>query len=701
MSQAPQKTPAEMLATPVQYVKGVGPSKAEPLARLKLRTARDLLFFFPRDYQDMSELKAIADLQEGETVSVCGTVAEVDLRNTGPGRSLLAVLLQQDEHFLRALWFNQPFMRQKFETGRRVLLSGTVKISGGRWELVHPTVELLGDNEEPPSGRVLPVYPLTEGINQGAMRRVVLAAVEEYSQYLDEVFPQDFLDAQGLWPIHAALPQLHAPTHADSLEPARRRFIFQELLVLQLALAIRRYKLTHDRKASPLPVTAKIDARIRRLFSFKFTDDQNRAIEEVSRDMAREIPMNRLLQGDVGSGKTVVALYAMLNAVAQGKQAALMAPTEVLARQHARTLSDSLASSEVRVALLTGSLTIAQRRRLEEQITANEIDLIVGTHAVANMMAQDDVPLSNLGLVIIDEQHKFGVKQRAALKQGGLDPHYLVMTATPIPRTISMTLFGDLDVSSLREKPPGRQPVHTYLADDSKRAAWWEFVRKKLGEGRQAYVVTPLVEETENWSLASVEQTFETLANGELADYRLDLVHGRLTSEEKETAMESFRQRRTQVLVATSVIEVGVDIPNATLMTIESGERFGLAQLHQLRGRISRGKHPGYLTVFASPQTDDSQARLAAFEQTNDGFELAEIDFNLRGPGDLFGARQHGLPPLRIADLHRDEEILQEARRVAQALIAEDPHLDHERWALLKKMVLVRYGKVLDLVDVG
>jgi len=701
MSEVPQKSDAERLITPVQFVKGVGPQRAAPLSKLKLRRARDLLYFFPRDYQDMAELRPIGDFEEGDAVSICGVVAEVELRNTGPGRSLLGVLIQQDNRFLRAMWFNQPYLQQRFTTGRRVLLSGVIKMNGGRWEMTHPQTEFLNEGEEPPTGKVLPVYPLTEGINQGQMRRLIAGAVEEYAPLVEEVLPDDFLDANALWPIQAALSQIHQPSSRESLEPARRRFIFQELLVLQLALAMRRWKLTHDRKAPALLADARIDARIRRLFGFELTPDQNKAIAEVTGDMAREIPMNRLLQGDVGSGKTVIAIYAMLTAVAHGKQAVLMAPTEVLARQHARTLSEQLASSNVRVALLTGSVTTAQRRRLEEQISAGEINLVVGTHAIANLMAEDNAPFANLGLVIIDEQHKFGVKQRAALKMGELDPHYLVMTATPIPRTVSMTMFGDLDVSTIRDKPPGRQKVHTYLADDTKRAAWWEFVRKKLREGRQVYVVSPLVEESENWSLTSAEQSFESLANGELADFRLDLIHGRMSAEEKETVMESFRRRKTHVLVATSVIEVGVDIGNATLMTIESGERFGLAQLHQLRGRITRGKHPGYLTVFANPQTDDSRARLEAFVDSDDGFHLAEIDFDLRGPGDLFGSRQHGLPSLRIADLTRDEQILHEARRVAQSLVAEDPHLEHERWVKLKKMVHVRYAKALDLVDVG
>ncbi len=701
MTGNPAPTSAERLRTPAQFIKGVGPQRAPLLEKLGLKKARDILFFFPRDYQDMSQLCDIASLEADQPCSVCGVVEEIDLRNIGTGRTMLGVLVRQDTSYLRAIWFNQPFMRQKFQQGARVLLSGVPKISGGRWEMTHPRLENLNETEQAPAGKVLPVYPLTDGVNQSQMRRIVQGVVEEYLDDLQEVFPEDFLESHSVWGIHEALPEIHAPASIESLARARERFIYQELLVLQLALAIRKWRLTHSRQAPPLPATARIDARIRRLFPFDLTEDQNTAIQEIADDMARDRPMNRMLQGDVGSGKTVVAMYAMLTAVAHKKQAVLMAPTEVLARQHARTLFKNLKGSRVRTALLTGSQTPAQRRDLLQQIQAGEFDLITGTHAIANAMRQHHDAFANTGLMVIDEQHKFGVKQRAALKLGEVDPHYLVMTATPIPRTMSMTQFGDLDVSTLSSAPPGRQQVHTYLGDERRRTRWWDFFRKKLREGRQGYIVTPLVEDAGDWNLASVQSSFENLANGELADFRLDLLHGRMETDEKIAAMEAFAAGKTQVLVTTSVIEVGVDIANATLMTIEGGERFGLAQLHQLRGRISRGSHPGYLTVFAEAQTEDAIERLQAFIASNDGFELAEIDFRLRGPGDLFGSRQHGLPPLRIADLNRDAAVLQRARADAQRLIENDPDLADERFSLLRKMVMIRYGAELDLVDVG
>lgn len=688
--------PRQELATPVQYLKGVGPQRAELLERLGLRTARDLLFFFPRDYQDMTQIQSIRDFAENQPATVSGTVEEIDLRGTGTGKSLLGVLVRQGDQFLRAVWFNQSFMREKFYVGQQVVLMGSPKMNGLRWEMSHPKVELPGDTQSV-AGRVLPVYSLTEGVKQSQMRRAVRGVVERFAEVIDDVLPADFLKAHDLMPIAEALAQVHAPADLDQLGRARRRFIFQELLVLQLAVALRRSHALQGRQAAPLAATTRINARIERLFPFPWTEDQRQCIDEVAADMARETPMNRLLQGDVGAGKTVVAIYAMLLAVAHGKQAALMAPTEVLARQHARTLADRLAASQVRIGLLTGSLSAAERRDVLERISQGEVDLIVGTQAIV----QSGVEFADLGLVVIDEQHKFGVRQRAMLKQSGPDPHYLVMTATPIPRTVSMTVFGDLDVSTLRRGPPGRQTIHSYLADDAQRERWWKFFGKKLREGRQGYVVAPLVDESSSTQLASVEQLFESLANGPLEEFRLNLVHGRLNADEKDRVMRSFAAGDTQVLVATSVVEVGIDVPNATVMTIEDGERFGLAQLHQLRGRISRGTHPGFVCVFAEPHDDASRERLEAFTKTTDGFELAELDFRLRGPGDLFGTRQHGLPPFRMADLIRDADVLAEARAVAQRLIQDDADLADPRFALLRRMVEVRYGKVLELSDVG
>ncbi len=723
---APIPTPAQLLATPVQFLKGVGPARAELLERLGLHAVRDVLFFFPRNYQDLSDERDVDQLEEGKLQSVRGVVEDIDLRNTGVGGCILGISIRCKTGHLRAIWFNQPFMRERFSFGQRVMLSGKPKYEGLVWQMTHPRVETLDDEEEEPVTKILPVYPLTEGLQQWQMRKIIRGALETYAHVLDEVFPDDYLVSHDLWPLQRALPQVHFPDDQENLDHARRRLVYQELFVLQLALAVRRQQQHDQRKAPALLATAKIDARIRRLFPFELTKGQEKAIAEIAADMAGPLPMNRLLQGDVGSGKTVVAVYAMLLAVAHGYQAVLMAPTEVLARQHALTLERMLTASQVRRAQLTGGLTAGQRAALLQLIAAGEVDIVVGTHAII----QEDVSFAKLGLVVIDEQHKFGVRQRAILKQAGPDPHYLVMTATPIPRSLTMTLFGDIDVSTLRDSPPGRQKVNTYLANEGQRGKWWDFFRKKLREGRQGYVVTPLVEETTGGAdipvcpknagqqdrqeclplldemggpskAVSLEEAYEALANGELEAFRLGLIHGRLTPAEKDAVMDRFRSGEVQVLVSTSVVEVGVDVPNATLMTIESGHRFGLAQLHQLRGRISRGKFPGFCCVFGDPQTEESRGRLKAFVASTDGFELAETDFRLRGPGDIFGTRQHGLPPLRIADLLHDQAILEEARRDAHALVTADPGLSSEEHAKLRRMMLVRYGKALELGDVG
>jgi len=691
------KSPAELLATPAQFLKGVGPQRAEMLDRLDLQTARDVLFFFPRTYQDMTDLREVHQLEEDKLQSVCGVVEDMELRGSQPGRCVLGVLIRSGNGHLRGLWFNQPFMEEKFKIGQRVMFAGKAKLQGLVWQMSHPKVDWLGEENEQPRGRILPVYPLTEGMQQWQMRKIVSETVATFGHLLEEIFPDDFLKSHNLWPLHRAIQQIHAPDNPGQLTGARRRLAYQELFLLGLALAVKRHQQHELRQAPPLEATALIDARIFRLFPFELTQGQRRAIAEIGADMGQPRPMNRLLQGDVGSGKTVVALYAMLLAAAHGHQAVLMAPTEILARQHALTIRRFLEGSRVRRAELTGGMPSRQRAAMLEEIAAGQIDLIVGTQAIL----QEDVRFAKLGLVVIDEQHKFGVRQRAMLKHSGLDPHYLVMTATPIPRTVTMTLFGDLDISILSDSPPGRQKVNTYLADDQRRERWWEFVRKKLREGRQGYVVVPLVEESEHSAALSLQETYEALANGELEAFRLGLIHGRMTAEEKDAVMDRFRQGDIQVLVSTSVVEVGVDVPNATLMTIENGERFGLAQLHQLRGRISRGKFPGFCCIFASPQSEESQERLKAMETSTDGFQLAEIDFRLRGPGELFGTRQHGLPPLRVADLLLDTDLLMEARRDALGVVAADPGLKLPQNLALRQRMLARYGKALELGDVG
>ncbi|MEZ6086704.1 MAG: ATP-dependent DNA helicase RecG [Pirellulaceae bacterium] len=565
-------------------------------------------------------------------------------------------------------------------------------------ELVHPKVLSLGDDEIPATEGILPIYPLTEGIQQSHMRRAIGNVVDDLADQIVDVIPETLRAQASVTGIADALRNIHRPADQASLDAARRRLIFQEFLILQLALALRRRQLTSELRSPPLPVDAAINSRILKRFPFELTGDQKRAFTEVSADMARQFPMNRLVQGDVGSGKTVVAQYAMLLAVANKHQAVLMAPTEVLARQHFATFRKALSHSQVRLGLLTGTLSALDRREVLTAVGDGEVDLLVGTQALLNQQ----VAFKQLGLVVIDEQHKFGVSQRAMLRCGGLDPHYLVLSATPIPRTVAMAAFGDLDVTTLREKPPGRSQVNTYLAKEDWTDRWWNFVTERLREGRQAYVVTPRVDAGEQEDIRGAQQVYEDLTSGPLKKFRIGLLHGRMTAEEKNETMTRFAQGRLQVLVATTVIEVGIDVPNATVMTIFGANRFGLAQLHQLRGRVWRGSHPGYVCVFTdkdrSPEDDE---RLRVFAETSDGFALAEADYRMRGPGDILGVRQSGMPPLRMADPLRHTELLEAARNLAVDIVEHDPNLDDASFAMLKQRVLNRYGKSLELGDVA
>ncbi|MFN9343682.1 MAG: ATP-dependent DNA helicase RecG [Planctomycetota bacterium] len=689
-------TSSPPLLTPVDRLPGVGSPLARLLERLGLRTAADLLFNFPRRYEDYTELTELAHLEVGTTCSVVANIREVDQRVTVTGKHVQYVLLEQNRHYLRAIWFNLPYMEKRFQVGQLLHLRGTVKENGGRFEMLQPHYKVLEPGETGVEKKLLPVYPLTEGLKQWQLRKITERVIGDYAGLIEEALPEPVRQELALYPIREAIEQVHFPSTAATAEEVRRRLVVQELLVLQLALAMRRYQHAQGQTALPLPLTGKIRDRILGRMPFELTEYQQQAFAEIAADMDRAIPMNRLLHGDVGSGKTAVALCAILLAVAHGAQAALMAPTEILARQHDRTIREILRNSRVRIALWTGST--AHRQSLSEKIAAGEVDIVVGTQAIV----QSELSFAKLGLVVIDEQHKFGVKQRSNLRQlSSTVPHYLVMTATPIPRTISMTVFGDLDVSALRRPERLRAPVHTYLGTDATREKWWDFVVKKLREGRQAYVIAPRVETDDEVAAASAERLYERLSNGPLAAFKLDLLHGRQSAEEKDAALRAFAAGQTQVLVATSVVEVGIDVPNATIMTIESAERFGLSQLHQLRGRVSRGVHPGFVCCFSTTDNPEDNDRLKAFRETNDGFELAEIDLRIRGPGNLFSTQQTGFPPLRIADLVRDAGLLQQIRELGTRIIAADPELQAEEHARLRQLVLTRYGQSLQLGNVG
>lgn len=711
------------LATQVQYLPGVGPARAERLARLGVQTAQQLLFFFPREYEFPAPNAGIEQIKDGVACSLIGHVEDIDLITRSPGKSICNVLISNDTGCVKVLFFNQPYRAEQLVIDQRVQISGVPRVKGLQVEFTHPKVVILDDTEVVPVPKILPIYPLTDGVKQSDIRRLTQQVIEELVDDLSEVMPVSLRKAAAqelsrtslsvgdeLPGIVEAIRNLHFPSDSDALMRSRTRLIFQECFVLQSALAIRQRRLSVDLKAPVLDSNAMIDARIKNRFPFPLTGDQQRVIEEVRKDVGRPFPMNRLLQGDVGSGKTVIAIYLMLLSVANRRQAVLMAPTEVLARQHYQTLTSLLAESKVRVGILSGSLTPRERRVVMEATASGEINLLVGTQALLNAGVQ----FSQLGACVVDEQHKFGVTQRELLRSGGDDPHYLVMSATPIPRSVAMTLFGDVDLSTLRETPPGRGTVHTYLSHQGWKDRWWKFVRERLDEGRQAYVVAPMIEavtgpraetptlESTEEDISSVESVFEDLCNGLLSNYRIGLLHGRMDQERKQRVMEEFQMGKLQVLVSTTVIEVGVDVSNATVMTILGAQKFGLAQLHQLRGRVSRGKHDGHVCVFTDGEDDpEDHERLKIFAETQDGFELAEADFRLRGPGDLFGKSQSGMPPMRIADLQRDQAIMGIARDVAKETIAADEFFESDGWAELRGQVIRRYGSTLDLGDLA
>ncbi|MEC7565941.1 MAG: ATP-dependent DNA helicase RecG [Planctomycetota bacterium] len=688
------------IASGVSVLPGFQTAWKSRLAKLQLHTIGDLLFFFPRDYECLAECVDLDSIANEETnLSVQGTITDTRSNRTRFGKATFTISLTSGNSMVRATWFSMPYLKNKYRTGDEVLLSGIAKpkVRGKTWEMTHPRIVLLTDDEQATGGEVLPVYSLTSGITQATMRRIMRLAVENYADLLEEVFPDTLLTQKGICSIQQAIQQIHCPTTLEEAEASRFRFIYQELLVLQLALALRRWQLASTSKAPVMETDARIHARITSRFPFTLTQAQQHVVQEITEDMASARPMNRLLQGDVGSGKTVVAEYAMLLCVAHQQQAVLMAPTEILAQQHYQTLTHDLRQSRVKIGVLTGSTKAVERKQVLQEIASGEMDLLIGTHSLAN----DELEFQSLALVVIDEQHKFGVRQRLAVRKTGLDPHYLVMSATPIPRTVAMGLFADLDISTLRTGPTHQQTVHTYLGHPEQREAWWEFFRKKLREGRQGFVIASVIQQESNTTLKSADFLYQQLRTEILSDFRIGLIHGRLSAAEKNETMQQFANHELDVLVATSVVEVGVNVPNASLLTIEDAQQFGLAQLHQFRGRIRRGHHPGYVCVFGTPGNDDAEQRLQTFVNTLDGFELAEADFKMRGPGDLFGTKQHGMPPLRIADLHRDVAILKQARDDALALIDHDPGLQNLEMRRLRKQVLRRYGQVLDVGDVG
>ncbi len=692
--------PQDILDSEVRFLKGVGPRRAEMLSRPALRTVRDLLFHLPRGYEDRRQVKKIGALRAGEKAVIRGHILDAELRRThrGRGPGILEVTVGDETGILALTWFNAKHdWLSSFPQGEPIVAYGEMQHYHGP-QMVAPDYQ-VGPSREGSSkfGCILPLYPLTEGISQRVMRKIIRQALEAGAYRVPDIFPERLRAEKDFPPVGEALWQVHFPEAMEQAARARRRLGYEELLVFQAAFAIHR---AHVRQSPGIAfkVGPNVDRRIRRLFPFSLTDAQDRVIGELAADMRSERPMNRLLQGDVGSGKTVIALYAMLAALAErskGYQAALMAPTEVLAEQHYLTLESLLEKARVRTMLLSGARAGNRVSKLR-RIGAGEVDLVMGTHA----LIQQDVRFNNLALLVIDEQHRFGVRQRLSLRRKGVRPDVLIMTATPIPRTLALACFGDMDVSIIDEMPPGRKPVETVLLPAGKWEAAFDAALTELRSGRRAFVIFPLVRENEELDLTSATRGYEELQHGVFRDFRCCLLHGQMRSEAKRQAMEGFRSGRYQVMVSTTVVEVGIDVPQATVMIIQHAERLGLSQLHQLRGRIGRGDTPGKCFLLAEPTTEVAEQRLEVLTRTSDGFQIAEADLKLRGPGQFFGTEQSGLPEFRCYDFS-DPRPLEEARRDAFALIRTDPKLSRPEHALLHEAIRRRYGGRFVLGGVG
>ncbi len=674
----------------IQYLKGVGPAKAAMLAKLGLFNVRDLLEYFPKRYEDGSQWTSIAELQDGLLASFKCRVTGIQEQKPRRGLSILKVAVSDGTGQCFLVWFNQGYRKQAYKVGQTIVVAGKVKRQRFQPEITNPEVEDFEAAEWASVGKIMPVYGMTEPLNQRFFRTLIEQALEWFAtlQMQEEALPRVIKEKYDLMGWHAALQQVHFPSSQAELAAARKRLIFEELYWLQCWVLAARTKCRSlpGIKHGPQGV---LERKVLEALPFVLTQDQKQVWQEIREDMEELASMQRLLQGDVGSGKTVLAALALAKTVENGYQGALMVPTEILAEQHYLTMQELLGSHGVNVALLTGRLKPKEKATLLAAVRQGDIQVVIGTHA----LIQDGVEFQKLGLAITDEQHRFGVFQRAKLQEKGRLPDMLVMTATPIPRTMALTVYGDLEVSAIRELPPGRKPVKTYVRNRQSREKVYLFIRDQVAKGRQAYVVCPLVEESDKIEAQAAVELHEELSGGYLQGIACGLVHGRLKSPERDAVMEAFYAGEIKVLVSTTVIEVGVNVPNAAVMVIECAERFGLAQLHQLRGRIGRGEHQSYCVLLSEKPSPEGRERLEIMASVADGFLLAEEDLKLRGPGQFFGARQHGLPDLKIADVFRDGKILLEARSAAKSSLEQKT--SRER---IERVLKARFAGVGDLI---
>lgn len=685
----------------IQFVKGVGPERARMFAKLGITNVASLLYYFPREWVDRSNIKPIIKVKPGDLETVSGTVISSETRQVRGSLKITSVTIKDNTGFITGTWFNQPFMEKLLKKGLNVIFHGRVEAYRGMLQIGSPEYELAEDGEGEAAetinvNRIVPIYPLTEKLSQKQFRKIIKYCVDNYLESLKEYMPNEIKERYNLIDLKTAVYNAHYPEDFKTLEDSKRRIIFDEFFFMQLAFAVRRKKV-RDEPGILFDKALKLYENFISKLPFKLTAAQHRVLGEIRSDLVSGKPMNRLVQGDVGSGKTIVALAACVMAVDNGCQAAIMAPTEILANQHMRNITALLLGTGIKAGLLLGGMKKKQREEILAGIKDGSLNIVIGTHA----LIQDDVIFKNLGFAVIDEQHRFGVMQRAALlRKGNSLPHSLIMTATPIPRTLSLSVYGDTDISVIDELPPGRKPIKTIVIESFQTNKLYSFLEERLAEKCQIYMVYPLVDESEKLDLKSAIEMEKHLAL-RFKDYKTAIVHGQMKTEERDIAMAAFKNKEIDILVATTVIEVGIDIPDASVMVIEHAERFGLSQLHQLRGRVGRGSKQSYCVLVGDPRTEDGLKRLGIMEQTQDGFKISEADLEIRGPGEFMGTRQHGLPEFKMANIIRDRQILELAKEAAFSFISDNCDSNHIKKEQLVRIIKQKYGSSFDLINIG
>ena len=674
----------------VKYIKGVGPNRVKLLNKIGIFTLKDLITYYPRTYEDRSKPKNLYECQDGEEVFVraiaCSRLSDIRLR----GRTMQKLLIRDETATAEAMWFNQSYLKSKFEQGKEYGFYGRVSKKYGKIELMSPQFD--EGNRTKNTGRIIPIYPLTYNLSQNNLRKIMENGIKEVYGNLEETLPNYILEEYKLEKINKAVKDIHFPESFNDFNTARTRLVFEELLSVQLALLELKNRYMNEEKGIIFDKNVKISDVINSL-PFKLTGAQRRVLEEIEGDMESDKTMNRLLQGDVGSGKTVVAMCSAYKAVKSGYQAAIMAPTAILANQHLENFKNILEKFDIKMELLISGITKKKKEHILQRLENGEIDIIIGTHA----LIEDNVKFKNLGLVVTDEQHRFGVKQRSKIASKGNNPDVLVMTATPIPRTLALILYGDLDISIIDELPPNRKKIETFAVNKNMTDRVNAFIKKQIDEGRQAYIVCPLVEENEEMDLKSVEKLYETYKTEVFPEYKVEYIHGKLKQKEKDEIMDRFKKGEIDILISTTVIEVGVDVPNSNIMVIENAERFGLAQLHQLRGRVGRGEYKSYCILKYEGKGETVRKRMKVMCDTNDGFIISEKDLELRGSGDFFGTMQHGLPEFKIANLFEDMKILKVAQEAAIKILSKDPKLENKENVLLKRLIRDKFQKRIEI----